>query len=163
MAFIYFKKKDLQKFESRLKSLALEKNYKFEKKENTLDKDEIVSQPTLISSGARELLKVFNDKATIVTYSLTHRKSNYFIAIGLPVGKDNMGVRISFDKKPFKQIAKGLIGFPLMVLSGPVGWVVGAGTLISSARRTFAIKGPLSKDINNIIETTLGEPIEKEI
>lgn len=160
MKFNYFKAADLEDFESEIKYLALEKNYKYNKSEETLDKDKIIKGPS--SSTARTLLKEFNDKAKIIIYSLSHRKSNYIIAVGIPLNADVIGVRVVFDRKPFKQVAKGLIGLPLVIFTGPIGVLVGITTVASSARRMYAIRGPLGKSISNIITDVLGEPIQHD-
>lgn len=159
MKFTYYKKNDLRKFESRIKNLVLEKNYQFEKQETTLDKEKIISESSSKSTD-RELIKIFDDKATITAYLLKHRKNNYLILVGQSVGKDTMGVYVNYNNKPFKQIGKSLISLPLIIFGGPVGWVIGAGTQISSIKSYLSVKGPLSKPIKKIISDTLGNPVE---
>src|SRR5699024_6050056 len=144
----------LRKFESGIKNLALEKNYQFEKQETTLDKEKIISGSSSKSTD-RELLKIFDDKATITAYLLKHRKNNYLIFVGQPVGKDTMGVYVNYNNKPFKQIGKSLISLPLI-------FFVGTGTQISSIDSyiSLTVKGPLSKHNKKIISHTLGNPVE---
>lgn len=157
MKFTHYKKNDLREFESRIKNLALEKNYKFERSEHILDKDKILTQS---SSDERELLKIFNDKTKVFIYYLKHRKGNYLIVVGKPLQENTMGVYVNYNNKPFKQVGKVLMGLPLITFGGPVGLVLAAGAATSGAKGGFSFKGPLSKKIKVIINDSMGSPVE---
>ncbi|HDJ3865143.1 TPA: hypothetical protein PQF73_002443, partial [Staphylococcus aureus] len=109
-----------------------------------------------------ELLKVFKDNAQITTYHFKSHKSNYLIIIGETKTPNIIGLTVIFDKKPFKQIGKVALGWLIALTSGGSILAIGAvfGILTSVARRTLVIKGPLGKEISQIIENELGEPIE---
>ncbi|MCC4221736.1 hypothetical protein [Staphylococcus saprophyticus] len=73
-----------------------------------------------------------------------------------------IGLTVIFNKKPFKQLGKIALGSLIALTSGGSILVIGAvfGILTSVVRRTLVIKGPLGKEISQIIENELGEPIE---
>ncbi|MFD2831061.1 hypothetical protein [Corticicoccus populi] len=160
MKFINYEKKDLTEFEETLKTLVLNKGYKYHKTEKFLNKDEIVSQS--LDNTSRELIKLFEDNTKITVYSLTHRKSNYYITIAEEPNKNIMSVQVIFSTKPIKQLGKLLIGLPLITFGGPFAVLVGVAAYTSSFNRFLTIKGPLGKSISNTIYKTLGEPIDNK-
>ncbi|MCJ0941337.1 hypothetical protein [Mammaliicoccus sciuri] len=159
MEFTYYKTKDLNAFENDLKVLALNKNYQFSKETEVLKEDEILEK----SSGhERDLLKIFKNNAQFTTYHFKNHKSNYLIIVGETNLPNIFGLTVIFDKKPFKQLGKIAIGSLIALASGGGILAMGAvfGILTSVARRTLVIKGPLGKEIAQIIENRLGKPIE---
>lgn len=73
-----------------------------------------------------------------------------------------IGLTVIFNKKPFKQLGKIALGSLIALTSGGSILAIGAvfGILTSVVRRTLVIKGPLGKEISQIIENELREPIE---
>ncbi|GAB1613581.1 hypothetical protein HB162lentus_22260 [Mammaliicoccus lentus] len=161
MDFIYYKQKNLDHFENQLKELALNKNYKFNKEIEVLKENEILEKS---GNHERELLKIFKNNAQITTYHFKNHKSNYLIIIGETNTPGIIGLTVIFDKKPFKQTGKlalaSLLTLSLLSGGGIIAAIAGLGVLGSYAKRTFAIKGPLGKEISEIIENKLGQPIE---
>lgn len=156
MKFAYYETKSLNDFENELKTLALNKKYTFSKETEVLKEDEILEKS---NSHERELLKVFKDNAQITTYHFKSHKSNYLIIMGETKAPNIIGLTVIFNKKPFKQLGKIALGLLIALTSGvAIGAVF--GILTSVARRTLVIKGPLGKEISQIIEKELGEPIE---
>ncbi|WP_311063069.1 hypothetical protein [Staphylococcus epidermidis] len=161
MKFNFFNSKNLDIFEKQIKQLALDKDHKFRKKEETLKEEEILNHS---SPKKRELLKVFNDKAKITFYHFNGRNSNYEIIIGETKFENVIGLEIKFSRKPFRQIGKLLLAGA--IFSIPVGgllmgsvFLAGSGLVVSSGVRSLQIKGPLKNDFEEIISDTLGNPI----
>lgn len=161
MEFTYYEAKELNDFENELKTLALNKKYTFSKEVEVLKEDEILEKS---SNHERELLKIFKDKAQIITYHFKNHKSNYLIIIGETKTPNVIGLTVIFDKKPFKQMSKAtlgsLIGLTAMSGGSLLPAAAGLGIIGSYFKRTFTIKGPLGKEITRIIENHLGEPVE---
>lgn len=162
MEFTFYEQKNLDDFENQLKKLALNKRYKFNKEVEVLKEDEILENS---SSHNRALLKVFKDNAQITTYHFKSHKSNYLIIIGDTKQPNVVGLTVIFDKKPFKQTGKFALGTLLAVSAAMSGGSIlvalaGFGVMSSYLRRTLAIKGPLGKDISQIIENKMGKPVE---
>ncbi|MDW8555069.1 coiled-coil domain-containing protein [Staphylococcus xylosus] len=159
MEFAYYEAKSLIDFENELKTLALNKKYQFSKEVEVLKEVEILEKS---NSLERELLKVFKDNAQIITYHFKSHKSNYLIIIGETKTPNVIGLTVIFNKKPFKQLGKIALGSLIALTSGGSILAIGAvfGILTSVVRRTLVIKGPLGKDISQIIESKLGQPIE---
>ncbi|PZL46035.1 hypothetical protein [Staphylococcus aureus] len=159
MEFTYYETKSLNDFENELKTLALNKKYTFSKETGVLKEDEILEKS---NSHERELLKVFKDNAQITTYHFKSHKSNYLIIMGETKAPNIIGLTVIFNKKPFKQMGKIALGWLIALTSGGSILAIGAvfGILTSVARRTLVIKGPLGKEISQIIENELGETIE---
>ncbi|WP_445194768.1 hypothetical protein [Staphylococcus xylosus] len=161
MEFAYYEAKSLNDFENELKALALNKKYTFSKDIEVLKEDEILEKS---SSYERELLKVFKDNVQITTYHFKNHKSNYLIIIGETNIPNVIGLTVIFDKKPFKQMGKAalgtLIGLTAMSGGSLLLAAAGLGIIGSYFKRTFAIKGPLGKEITRIIENQFGEPVE---
>ncbi|MDN6742457.1 MAG: hypothetical protein L0L63_08425 [Staphylococcus equorum] len=161
MDFAYYENKNLDDFENQLKELALNKKYKFNKEVEVLKENEILEKS---SSHHRELLKVFKDNAQIITYHFKSHKSNYLIIIGETTYPNIIGLTVIFDKKPFKQMGKAALGslIGLTAVSGGslLFALAGLGVLGTYFKRTFTLKGPLGKDISQIIENKIGESVE---
>lgn len=161
MEFAYYKEKNLDSFENQLKELALNKHYKYNKEVEVLKEDEILEKS---SSYERELLKIFKDKAQMTTYHFKNHKSNYLIIVGETKDPGVIGLAVIFDKKPFKQTGKlamaSLLGLSILSGGGILAAVAGLGVLGSYFKRTLTVKGPLGKEIAQIIESNFGKPIE---
>lgn len=159
MEFAYYETKSINDFENELKTLALNKKYTFSKENEVLKEDEILEKS---GSHERELLKVFKDNAQITTYHFKSHKSNYLIIMGETKTPNIIGLTVIFNKKPFKQLGKIALGSLITLTSGGSILAIGAvfGILTSVVRRTLIIKGPLGKEISQIIVSKLGQPIE---
>lgn len=144
-----------------MKEIALNKHYKYNKEVEVLKEDEILEKS---SNHERELLKIFKDKAQMTTYHFKNHKSNYLIIVGETKDPGVIGLAVIFDKKPFKQTEKlamaTLLGLSILSGGGILAAVASLGVLGSYAKRSFAIKGPLGKEIAQIIESNFGKPIE---
>ncbi|HCS9114629.1 TPA: hypothetical protein OTG51_002396, partial [Staphylococcus pseudintermedius] len=70
------------------------------------------------------------------------------------------------NKKPFKQFGKLAAGAAILSLPvgglvlAPIALVAGVGLAASSGKGALTFKGPLKNGINEIIRSTLGEPVE---
>lgn len=161
MEFAYYKQNNLNDFENQLKELALNKHYKYNKEVEVIKEEEILEKS---SSHEGELLKIFKDKAQMTTYHFKNHKSNYLIIVGETKDPGVIGLAVIFDKKPFKQTGKLALGSLLAVSAISGGSILvamaGLGVLSSYLSRTLIIKGPLGKELSQIIESNFGKPIE---
>ncbi|EGQ1611846.1 hypothetical protein BUZ15_08675 [Staphylococcus gallinarum] len=163
MKFVYYEAKELNDFENKLKALALNKKYKFSKEVEVLKEDEILEKT---NSQNRELLKIFKNNAKIISYHFKSHKSNYLVIVGETRATNIIGLTIIFNKKPFKQFGKLAAGAAILSLPvgglvlAPIALVAGVGLAASSGKGALTFKGPLKNGINEIIRSTLGEPVE---
>ncbi|WP_414055550.1 hypothetical protein [Macrococcus equi] len=157
MKFAFYEKIDIKELEEKLRNLALEKDYKFDKEVETLNDDEVINKSSYDIS--RKLLKIFGDKSMITTFHVKHHKHNYFVTVGQSEDNKINGISVIFHNKPIKQLGKmGLAVLTLSTLpvSGVIiplaGLVTSVSLATSSVKNLLTIKGSLKSDLTTIID-----------